>query len=195
MAFTFCENCGEKIDIADTKCPYCGYVRGSNNDDREPSRDRRDRDERNGSDSYDSYDSRRQYDDGDQLWRTPREGEQGQYIPPYRRPEPNPYTRQYAPPRPRARRPVSVGMIVYSAINMFFGLFFIVGLIFGSLALAQTISAQRARTDDEETAKKKTALILNIIGTVLTVINIVAIVVGFVTAADALAALTVFLPR
>ena len=84
-------------------------------------------------------------------------------------------------------------MIVFSAINMFFGLFCIIGLVFGSLALAQTIGAHRARTDEEEVNKKKTALVLNIIGAVLTVVNIAAFIVGFIYAADALAAMTVFM--
>lgn len=176
MAFTFCENCGEKIDIANTKCPYCGFVRGGDTDPHEQ-----------------EHSGRRVSSDGD-LWRTPSEGERGEYIPPYAQP---PRRNPYAPPRPHSRpavrRPVSVGMIVFSAINMFFGLFCIIGLVFGSLALAQTIGAHRARTDEEEVNKKKTALVLNIIGAVLTVVNIAAFIVGFIYAADALAAMTVFM--
>jgi len=28
MAFTYCTNCGEKIDDSEVRCPHCGHVRG-----------------------------------------------------------------------------------------------------------------------------------------------------------------------
>jgi hypothetical protein len=154
MAFTYCENCGEKIDFAETKCPHCGYVRGGEYVPPETDRN----------------------ENEPPLWKTPDNAAgRGQYVPPFYG---NPYMRY----RPRIKRPVSKGLIVFSAINIFLGLFCLVGMIFGSLALAQAIGAQHARTDTEEVNKKKTALILNIIGTALTVINIAAFVIAFVMA-------------
>ena len=165
MAFTFCENCGEKIDFANTKCPHCGYVRGG---------------------EYVPPENNRNENDPP-LWKTPDNAAgRGQYVPPFYG---NPYVRY----RPRIKRPVSKVLVVFSSINVFLGLFCLVGMIFGALALAQTIGAQHARTEDEEINKKKTALILNIIGTALTVVNVAAFIVGFVMAGGAASALALIL--
>ena len=181
MAFTFCENCGEKIDIADTKCPHCGCKRGGEGEYIPPERDN----------SY-SYGST---DNDTPLWKTPDQqngGAQGaprggMYTPPpYGDPRYGP--RPFVPYRPRIKRPVSKGLAIFSGINIFLGLFCLVGLIFGALALAQVISAQSAINEVQEINKKKTALVLNIIGTSLTVINIVAFIVGFMLAGGAAAA-------
>lgn len=167
MAFTFCENCGEKIDVSVSKCPHCGFARGGN---------------------YEPPHSNSQNEPP--LWKEPdNAAERGQYIPPYGSPYGNPFGRY----RPRIKRPASKGLIVFSVINIFLGLFCLVGMIFGSLALAQVIGAQNAPTEMEETNKKKTALVLNIIGSVLTVVNITAFVIAFVMAGAGAPAIAAFL--
>ena len=177
MAFTFCENCGEKIDIQDNVCPHCGYKRGG--EYVPPERER----------SY-SYSEEK----GDeQLWKNPSNNgtpygtpQGGMYTPPHGNAPYGQYP-PFAQRRVRIKRPISKGLAVFSAINLFLGMLCTVGLIFGALALGQTISAQSAINEAEEVNKKKTALALNIIGLSLTVINIVALIVGFIIAGGAAA--------
>lgn len=177
MAFTFCENCGEKIDIQDSVCPHCGYKRGG--EYVPPEREH-------------NYSYENESEGAEPLWKTPNGNQNqhggaphgGMYTPP---PYNSPYG-QYPPfgqRRMPQKRPISKGLAVFSAINMCLGLFCLVGLIFGALALAQAVSAQNAFHDADEINRKKTSLVLNIIGICLTVLNIAAVIVGFILAGAA----------
>lgn len=185
MAFTFCTNCGEKIDDSEVKCPHCGHVRGqerSYNYGPET------------SGTFNNNENRQEnggrYDDSSRPWRTPGSGyNQGGYNPNGYNPngygEP-PFNRPpfYVQPK----RPISVGLLIFSIINIVFGCCCMVGMVFGIIGLVLTITAQTAPTEAQEINKKKTALIINIAGSVLMAVNVAAILVGFF-AAGGLAAL------
>ena len=69
-----------------------------------------------------------------------------------------------------SKRPISVGMLIFSIINIVFSCCTLPSFVFGIIALVYTVQAQNAKTDLEEASKKKIALILNIVGAVLSVL-------------------------
>jgi hypothetical protein len=183
MAFTYCTNCGEKIDMDNARCPFCGYTRQGYSYEREtfeqrpsgaPEQSAEEKrpfeiEERwNGNENsgygqgnYESGHSDRgygyrgnPYQQGNPLYRTPN-----------------------SPMSPK--RPLSVGLTVFSIINIIFSCCAFPSLIFGILALFNTIQAQNAESEEQEIAKKKIALVLNVVGAVLTVLTIVSFTVVF----------------
>lgn len=76
-----------------------------------------------------------------------------------------------------SKRPISVGMLIFSIINIVFSCCTLPSFVFGIIALVYTVQAQNAKTDLEEASKKKIALILNIVGAVLSVLMLVSSVV------------------
>ena len=95
---------------------------------------------------------------------------QGTYTPP-------PYGGQFRRPQ---QRPMSIGLLVFSIINIVMGSCCCVGSIFGILGIIFTVGARDCATDEEEIRKKKTALVLNIVGIVLTVLVIIAYYVAII---------------
>ncbi len=85
----------------------------------------------------------------------------------------------YRTPMQPQKRPISIGLLVFSIINIVFSCCTISSLVFGVLALVYTVNAQKAASEAEETSKKKTALVLNIVGIVLGIISMVSFSVVF----------------
>lgn len=188
MAFTYCTNCGEKIDMSEGKCPHCGQRIGEEHSyGREEYSDRKWNEERANEAPRGEYyppendgeygqrgsDPRGQYNGG-QRGPDPR----GQYNggpnvpPPMRQP-------LYRAPMPQKKRPISVGLVIFSIINIVFSCCAFTSLLFGIIALVYTIGAQNARSDEEEVSKKKIALIINIVGIVIGVISMISFSVVF----------------
>ena len=188
MAFTFCTNCGEKIDDSEARCPHCGHVRGQ---------ERRYTYGPETSGAFNSNESRQENgacgDNGSRPWRTPDGGynpggynpngfNQGGYNPNGYNPNgygQPPFNR---PPYVQPKRPISVGLLIFSIINIVFGCCCMVGMVFGIIGLVLTITAQSAPTEAQEINKKKTALVINIAGSVLMAVNVAAILIGFFAA-------------
>ena len=77
-------------------------------------------------------------------------------------------------------RPINVGMLIFSIINLILSCCGCTGIIFGGGALAFTVMARTAATDEDASKYNKIALILNIIGVVSFVLVIISVVVmGF----------------
>jgi hypothetical protein len=184
MAFTYCTNCGEKIDMENERCPYCGHAREGHSYGRETySRENTEQGafyEERGSFDGDSrgYGQRDQgFGQRDQDFGQRDQGfGQGGFgygnhrgAPLYR-----------TPGSMRPRRPISVGLTVFSIINIIFSCCAFPSLIFGILALVNTAKAQNAESEEQEIAKKKIALVLNVVGLVLTLLSIMAFSVVFV---------------
>ena len=96
---------------------------------------------------------------------------QGNYTPP-------PYGGQFRRPQTQ-QRPLSVGLLVFSIINIVSGCC-CVGSIFGIISLIFTLSARDAATDEDEIKKKKTALVLNIFGIIISVLTVVVYYVALI---------------
>ena len=128
MAFTYCTNCGEKIDMENKQCPYCGY---SLTDDYVYGRE----------EQGDKEGSEKTYDSG--------------------------YENVYNVPRHTPKRPLCVGMLVFSIINVFLAFPSCPTLFLGLIGMLFTFQARNAKTDKEEASKKRAALIINIVAAVL----------------------------
>ena len=180
MAFTYCTNCGEKIDIDNAVCPYCGHRRAGYSYGREAHSEPKDtfesyyEDSRQNRDSY--GENRNGYGNGP-YGQTGGQGFNGGGYRPER-----PLYR--TPDSMRPKRPISVGLTVFSIINIIFSCCALPSLVFGILALVNTVQAQNAESEEQETAKKKIALILNVVGAALAIITLVSFCFVF---ADALA--------
>lgn len=175
MAFTYCTNCGKKIDDSVEKCPYCGQPKGA---DRvygyEEEKFGRGAGADGGSDrggnpweSGNSYGQQGQNpygNNGNPYGGNPWEGGQGPYGGPW---------------QPREKRKLSVGLLVFSIINILLGTC-CAGSIFGIIGLVFCITARDAVSEEEELRRKKISLAINIIAVVLTVVFIVSFAVGFV---------------
>lgn len=189
MAFTYCSNCGEKIDITNDKCPYCGHRLGGDysygNENSSP----------NGFDGerggFSDFDGNGSNFNGNG---SNGEAPHNEYYPP--RNEYTPPHNEYRPPyggqgngqnpmwrtpfdAPRKKRPISVGLVIFSIINIVFSCCTMTSFIFGIIALIYTVKAQNAKSDDEEIAKKKTALIINVAGAVLGILSMTSFFIVF----------------
>ena len=76
---------------------------------------------------------------------------------------------------------MSTGLMVFSILNIVFGCCCF-GMVFGIIGLILTINAQNALTDRDEIVKKKLALAMNVIGTLLTVAYYASYVIVFISA-------------
>lgn len=149
MAYTYCENCGEKIDVAGKFCPYCGHSKDGSAafDNGSAQRDR----ENNGNEYGDATGGYGR-GDGNGPYRTPYGGAGGG-SPLYRIPMPQ--------GNRRVGRLNTVVMIFSVAVVMFFN------MICGIVAIGMALSAPNQPTQELEDKKNKNAMIANIIGIVL----------------------------
>ncbi len=156
MAFTYCTGCGEKIDTSNSFCPYCkekntqgDYSLGKETfTPNEPPREDLNQNAYNGG----FY---QQQDMGGNNNGTPF----------------NPFFRVVVRPN---KKPISIGLLIFSILNLVLSCFVLPSFTFGIIALVYTLQAQNAKTPEEEIRKKKIALILNITGAVLSVLTIVS---------------------
>ncbi len=208
MAFTFCTNCGNKIEDGVIKCPYCGHIKGSERNytygsygdtPNEPKNEQQSPQEQAPQNDQKPHPQENGYDRGQNPYggqqdQNPYSGNYGQSPynqnpygqnqSPYGQ---NPYNNQnpygMPPPggfyRPVNDRPLSAGLLIFSIINIIFGCCCSVGFVFGIIALVYTLNARQAPTDDEEVRRKKIALFMNITAVVLTLAFIVAFSVAF----------------
>jgi len=155
----YCNNCGERIPDDAKFCPSCGikFENSTKDSINQP--------------SVDEPTPQGAKQEKTEMKNTPIDYSNTYYVP-Y---NPSVFQASFQPPVERASGKLNVGMLVWSIINLLtcctpLG---IVGLIF-------TILANSAQTAVEEKSKIKTALILNIVGTVLAVLIIVFYIVIFV---------------
>ncbi len=185
MAFTFCTNCGNKIEDGVEKCPYCGHVKGSERSytygQAEPSRPQ----------TPTTSEENASQNGGQTPENTPPQAPQenpyannpyaGQNRSPYGNGRYDPYG--MPPPggfyRPVPDRPMSIGLLIFSIINIVFSCCCSVGFVFGIIALVYTINARQSPTDEEEVRRKKLALIFNIAAVVLTVAFIISFAISY----------------
>ncbi len=174
----FCENCGMQLNPDDEKCPSCGAATGVSA--------RTESTESAGIEYEKSNTQVNNQGNAQQGYRPPYtpngqgyNGGYNQYRRPYQTPTYNQYSNPYSNPydqynngqggypngyfMPPKQRTISVGLIIFSIINIVFGCCNTIGLICGIIALVMTIQAKSAVTDQDEASKKKTALILNIV--------------------------------
>ena len=105
---------------------------------------------------------------------------------------PNGYNQYGVPYNPNAvpqqpKKPINIGLLVFSIINLILGCCSCTGFIFGGAGLAFVMMAKDAKTDGDTENYNKISMILNIIGVILTVIVIIAafamgLVEGFASA-------------
>lgn len=199
MAFTYCTNCGKKIDDSVEKCPYCGHPKGADRvygyeeekfgrgtgaDGRGGDPWENGQDQNNGNpygnngNPYGQQGQNPYGNNGNPYGGNPWEGPNGQRQNPYGR---DPYGQQFGqgPWQPREKRKLSVGLLVFSIINIVIGTC-CAGSIFGIIGLVFCITARDAVSEAEEIRRKKISLAINIIAVVLTVIFIISFAVGFV---------------
>lgn len=214
MAFTYCTNCGEKIDDSCQFCPHCGHRKGQQRSGYSYGAEGFGGDQRPPENGYSSPEGAQNGNpDGTEF------GQEG-YRRPYRTPDQNPYgqnpygqnpygqnpygQRPYnngspygqnpygqnpygAPVTPK--RPVSIPLVILSIINIVFGCCTTFSMIIGIIALVKTLGAQNATDDMKEQDDKRTALILNIVGIILTAITMAAFMVLMLTMPEEIAAL------
>lgn len=230
MAFTFCTNCGEKIDDSEKVCPHCGHPKGAdrsyrygqewfgntenkndnNNSNNNGNTDNGSGEQNNGQQNQNpyGYNPYGQYqppfgnngnngNNGGQQNQNPYGqnpyGQNGQYGGGYNNNgygnnggyNNGGYNGQYQPPfgqqtpwrQPQPQRQTSVGLVIFSVINIIFGCCCI-GMVFGIIGLVFALNARNAQTDEEEARRKKISLALNIVGIALTVIYAVVYVIA-----------------
>ena len=213
MAFTFCTNCGEKIDDNEKVCPHCGHPKGADRSYRYGqewygnTENKNDNNNNNGGSGEQNNGQQNQNPYGQNPY-----GQNGQYGGQYQPPfgnngntggsqyGQNPYGQngqygggynnggyngQYQPPfgqqtpwrQPQPQRQTSVGLVIFSVINIIFGCCCI-GMVFGIIGLVFALNARNAQTDEEEARRKKISLALNIVGIALTVIYAIVYVIA-----------------
>lgn len=230
MAFTYCTNCGEKIDDSVERCPHCNHPKGidrvygyesesfgkKNNTDQENGQKNpweNDRDQSGQNHSYGQGDNQNgngqnpygqngnpygngqnPYGQNRNPWENGQGGAWGQNNPygqnpygqngnpygggqsPYGQ---NPYGQGgYQPWQPREKRNLSIGLVIFSVINILLGTC-CAGSIFGIIGLVFAITARDAASEAEEIRRKKISLAINIIAVVLTVVFVISFAVGF----------------
>ena len=173
MAFTFCTGCGKQLDDENRFCPHCGQKRkiyfdqGVN--------------EEGGFDGQ-QYGNSQQYGNPQQYGEENRYGQpygenergdnpygqRGQYNPQYR-PQYNPdqaqrdggYLGGQLPPlKPIApQRPLNIGLMVFSIVNLVMGMCCCFGLCFGIPGLIFTLMNRSAETDAEAKSIKRLLLL------------------------------------
>ena len=173
MAFTYCTGCGEKIDTSNSFCPYCGEKNAQGDYSAQK--------EAYGENTPPHQDINHNSQNGG-FYQQPNGGfyqqpNGGFYQQPnggfYQQPNGTPFNPYFGVVRPQ-KRPISIGLLVFSILNMVLSCLVLPSFTFGIIALVYTIQAQSAKTAEEEIRKKKIALILNITGAALSVITIVS---------------------
>ena len=261
MAFTYCTNCGEKIDDSVERCPHCNHPKGvdrvygytSENFGKKETTEQQGNGQNTNGQSGNPYNGGQNqygqngnpYNGGQNQYGqngNPYNGGQNQYgqngnpynggqnqnrgtqnpwenngqnqygqgggqggnpygngqgrnpwennSGPWQNPNSGPYYGGNAPWQPRERRNLSVGLIVFSIINILLGTC-CAGSIFGIIGLVFAITARDAATEEEEIRRKKISLAINIIAVVLTVAFIISFAIGFFQAGG----IEAFLPQ
>ncbi len=251
MAFTYCTNCGEKIDDSVERCPHCnhpkradrvyGYTpesfgkkenteqtgqQGNGQANGNPYNGQNPNGQNGGPWQNPNGQSGNPYGNGQNgnpygngqgrnPWENNGQNPNGQNGNPYGNGQsgnpwennggpygqggpwnPNgnmgggPYYGGNAPWQPRERRSLSVGLIVFSIINILLGTC-CAGSIFGIIGLVFAITARDAATEEEEIRRKKISLAINIIAVVLTVAFVISFAISFIQGGGA----SVFMPQ
>ena len=176
MAFTYCENCGEKIDESSKFCPNCGYSKAGVQAPRngEPQNGAYN----NGQNSYGNMGGNPQNPYGNQ----------GGYGNPYGNNQ-NPYGNQGGygngqtpygnyppygnngnrPPYGGQNRKMNTGIVVFAVIVIA-----CFNMLFGFLALMMAMKAPNEPTEELMEKKNRTAIILCVVGVVVGIIATVA---------------------
>lgn len=237
MAFTYCTNCGEKIDDSVERCPHCNhpkgadrvYVYGSESFGKKDSTEGQgvqknpwENNQNKGEQGGNSFENQNSGSGQNNQNENPYEGGSGQNQNPYGNGQgpygqngnqwgQNPYGQRnpweggqggwnngpyggdpynnngpygqnfgggYQPWQPRERKKLSVGLVIFSVINILLGTC-CAGSIFGIIGLIFAVTARDAASEAEELRRKKISLAINIIAVVLTVIFMISFAVGF----------------
>lgn len=147
----FCRNCGARLNTDDRNCPYCGTPTENVT-------------ENTGNGQYNNGQYNGQYG-----------GYNNEQYGGYNNSQYNNGQYGYPPYFPQKQRKTSVGLVIFSVINIILGCGGI-NLILGIIALVYTLQAKNATTDDEEASKNRTALILNVVAVCLLVISFISLV-------------------
>ena len=166
----FCSNCGKQLYPNEDRCPACGmYIaeerrENVNNENNHSGSYQNGGQNYNGGQGYNNnaYNGGQNYNNGGY-----NNGgyNNGGYAPNY-----------YVPPQTPVKRPLNVGLLIFSIANIFLGCCGI-GMILGIAALVVTINATNSQTDVDERSKLNTALILNVVAIVLLALAVVYIAV------------------
>jgi hypothetical protein len=163
----FCSNCGKQLYPNEDRCPACGmYIaeerrENVNNENNQSGSYQNGGQNYNGGQGYNNnaYNGGQGYNNGGY-----NNGyNNGGYAPNY-----------YVPPQTPVKRPLNVGLLIFSIANIFLGCCGI-GMILGIAALVVTINATNSQTDVDERSKLNTALILNVVAIVLLALAVVYI--------------------
>lgn len=202
MAFTFCTNCGQQVDYSLEKCPHCNHsLREHTTDDTQNTNQPWHQNAQNQPNPQQGNQSNNQ----GSPWQTPYG--QNQYGPPNNNGGPfgasnsnSPYgTPNNAGPfgvpnnggqfggvppiNPQMpygtynQRKTSVGLVVFSIINIVFGFCCCGGFIMGIPGLIYALISKNSPDDDEEKRRKKISLVCNIVGAVSMVVYVIVIFV------------------
>ena len=224
MAFTYCTNCGERIDGDVERCPHCNYPTGKDRvygyaqeefgrktekGDKGSFEDNKGSFEDNKStfgENKNSFGDNKSGSQGQRPWQTPNSqggygqggyGQSGDGQRPWQTPGQNdgpygqnpynqgpynqgpynqgPFGYGQNPWGAPQKRKASVGLIVFSILNILFGS----GIIFGGLGLFFAITARDSMSEAEEIRRKKLSLAINIIGVVISVVVYISIIAEF----------------
>jgi hypothetical protein len=180
----FCSNCGKQLYPNEDRCPSCGmYIEeerreSSNNENNSSSNYQNGGQNYNNNGGYNGgYNGGPSYNNGSYNNGSYNNSgynnsgynnggyNNGGYAPGY-----------YVPPQTPVKRPLNVGLLIFSIINIIIGCCGL-GTILGIVALVVTINATNSQTDADEKSKLNTALILNVVSIVLLALAVVYFVV------------------
>ncbi len=208
MAIIYCAECGERFDSSLPKCPTCGWIpQGFNNNAAFGVKNSEDEPNESGSDNpknpfggQDGNDrnnpngyGQNGYGQGSQGGYNPNgygqngygQGSQGGYNPNGN--GQNGYGQfgqggGYG--NTPQKRPLNIGQLVFSIINIVLGSCCGIGFILGIISLVLTITATNASDDYDASSKLNTAKILNIIALILFIILVIIAVAVAVSNPD-----------
>ncbi len=213
MAFTYCTNCGEKIDDSVEKCPHCNHPKGVDRvygytpedfgkKESAESQSGSQNGQNTGAQGGNPWENgQNQYGQNKNPWENGQnpygqnggQGEKpwensgnpyGSSGGPWQNPYGGPYNNGqsyggYQPWQPREKKKISVGLLIFSIINILLGTC-CAGSIFGIIGLVFAITARDAATEAEEIRRKKISLAINIIAVILTVAFMISFAIGFI---------------
>ena len=165
MAFTYCENCGEKIDDSAKFCPNCGYVKNDAHNGSSSSQggvygEDKNSNEQSSYGSADGYGQNPYGNNPNPYGRNPYGNGQSPYgnYPPFGN----------RPQNGGEKRSVNTGIVIFALLVTFFSS--CVTCIFGILALITALNAPNEPTAELMEKKNKTAIMLCVIGIISTVV-------------------------
>ncbi len=197
MAIIYCAKCGERFDSSLPKCPVCGWIpQGFNNNAAFGVKNSEDEPNESGSDNpknpfggQDGNDrnnpngyGQNGYGQGSQGGYNPNgygqggynQGNQGGYNPNgYGQDGYGQFGQGGGYGNTPQKRPLNIGQLVFSIINIVLGSCCGIGFILGIISLVLTITATNARDDYDASSKLNTAKILNIIALILFIIFVI----------------------